>query len=127
MNFPKLLAFLLLAFGLLFTSQIQIANAGSCGYQRCWGAVGFGPYGARAFSHGYGSQNQAWNRVNSECQGNCSIIKTFYNTCGAIASGANNGWGWAYTPSINKAKRAALRTCRKNDRNCQLRAWACSK
>jgi len=106
---------------------VNEANAGHCGYQRCWGAVGFGPYGASAYSHSYNSQYQARRRVNRECEGNCTVIKTFYNTCGAIAAGSDDGWGWGYAPSRNAARQLALRYCRQNSYNCSVRAWACSK
>ena len=113
--------------GLLFLIPSRAANAGSCGYPRCWGAVGFGPYGASAFSHSYSSQYQARRRVNIECGGNCTVIKAFYNSCGAIAAGSDDGWGWGYAPSGRGAKLLALRYCRRNSYNCSIRAWSCSK
>ncbi len=122
---------LLLLAGIFLTFLILIptneAEARHCGYARCWGAVGFGPYGASAYSHSYNSQYKARRRVNRECRGNCTVIKTFYNSCGAIAAGDDNGWGWGYAPSRRRATRLALQYCRRNSYNCTVRAWACSK
>ncbi len=102
------------------------AEAGSCGYTRCWGAVGFGPGGAWGYSHSYKSEWRAKRKVRNECS-NCTVIKTFYNTCGAIAAGPNNGWGWGWASTRAAAERTALNYCRQNSRNCFVRAWACSR
>ena len=113
--------------GLLTVLPVTQAEAGSCGYQRCWGAVGFGPGGAWAYSHSYGSQRQAWQKVNSKCRGTCTVIKTFYNTCGAIAAGEDNGWGWASRSTRRNAENVAMQYCRRNSYDCRIRAWACSR
>lgn len=123
----KTLLIALTVFGLFLTFPLTQANANHCGSSRCWGAVGFGPNGARAFSHSYRQENSAYNRVYDECGGNCTIIKTFFNSCGAIASGPNGGWGWGYAPGRGRAERIAMDYCRKNTRGCRIRAWACSK
>ena len=102
------------------------AAAGQCGYQYCWGAVGFGPGGAYGWAHSYASQQEAYNRVYQECGGNCTQIKTFYNTCGAMAVGANNGWGWGHSPSRAGAENSAMGYCNQYDYGCSVRVWACS-
>jgi len=112
---------------MLFVFPVNRAEARHCGYQRCWGAVGFGPGGARAFSHSYRSERLAWRKANRGCRGDCTVIKTFYNSCGAIAAGSDNGWGWGYSTSKNRAIRLALKYCRRSSYNCRVRAWACSK
>ena len=81
MSFAKV-ASLALTVGLLTISN---AVAGSCGYDRCWGAVAIGPNG-QAWAHSYSSERAAINAIANNCRGRCSTIKTFYNTCGAIAS-----------------------------------------
>lgn len=125
--FKKLFLLTGIVFGLLFLFPVNQADARHCGYQRCWGAVGFGPGGAYGFSHSYRSQRLAWRKVNRGCQGDCTVIKTFYNSCGAIAAGSDNGWGWGYSTSKNRAIKLALRYCQRKSRNCRVRAWACSK
>jgi len=92
-----------------------------------WGAVGFGPGGAWGYSAGQYSQRQAWRKVNRSCRGNCTVIKTFQNLCGAIAAGPDNGWGWTSSRSMRGAKRGAMRQCRRNSYDCSLRAWACAR
>lgn len=100
--------------------------AGQCGYQYCWGAVGFGPGGAAGWAHSYPSQQDAYNAVQSNCGWDCTQIKTFYNTCGAIAVGANDGWGWGHSPSRAGAESLALGYCNQYDYGCSVRVWACS-
>ncbi|GAB4306458.1 MAG: hypothetical protein Kow0058_18860 [Roseovarius sp.] len=102
------------------------ALAGQCGYDKCWGAVGFGPGGAWGWASGKPSQQAAISTVQRNCRGNCTQIKTFYNTCGVIAAGNMNGWGWGYSQSRAQAEKIALGFCRRNDTGCRVRAWACS-
>lgn len=103
------------------------ATAGSCGYQYCWGAVGFGPNGAVAYSHGYPSESDAWNRAQYECEGDCTTIQTFYNTCGAIALATNGGWGFGWGGSRALAESNAISYCRENGPGCRTAVWACSQ
>jgi len=100
--------------------------AGQCGYQYCWGAVGFGPGGAYGWAHSYASENEAYNAVQGSCGWDCTQVKTFYNSCGAIAAGANNGWGWGYAGSRAQAEGIAMDYCDQYDYGCSIRAWACS-
>lgn len=100
--------------------------AGSCGADRCWGAVAIGNNG-QSWSANYKSQQGAINRVRNKCNGPCTTIKTFYNTCGAIAKAPSGAWGWAWHNSIEVAKSEAMAFCMDNGRNCSPRAWACSK
>jgi len=102
------------------------AHAGSCGYDYCWGAVGFGPNGAWGYSYGQFSEDEAVNVAQDGCGWNCTVVKTFYNTCGAIAVADNGGWGWGWAPSRSDAESTAIAYCVENGRNCRVRAWACS-
>ena len=70
------------------------ASAGQCGWDYCWGAVGFGPGGAYGYAYSHYSETDAYNAAQDGCGWNCTEVKTFYNTCGAMAVGVNDGWGW---------------------------------
>ncbi len=101
--------------------------AGQCGYQQCWGAVGIGPGGAWGFSHSYPSEQQAYDRVVEECQWNCDVIQTFWDTCGSIASASNGAWGFATRLYRDDAQSAALDQCWQYGGNdCTVTVWACS-
>ena len=91
-----------------------------------WGAVGFGPGGAYGWAHSYGTEQEAYNAVQSSCGWDCTQVKTFYNTCGAIAAGSNLGWGWGYAGSRAQAEGIAMNYCDQYDYGCYVRAWACS-
>jgi hypothetical protein len=102
------------------------AQAGQCGYDYCWGAVGIGPGGAYGYSYEHSSEARAINAAQQGCGGNCTNIKTFYNTCGAMARGNNGAWGFGWANSEGQAKANALGYCRQNGRGCQVAVWACS-
>ena len=98
----------------------------ACSNGTCWGAVGIGPGGAWGNAYDYPSENAAANAAQNNCGGNCTTIRTFYNTCGAIAQGDGGGWGWAWSGSAQDAQSSAIAYCVPNARNCQVRTWACT-
>ena len=108
-------------------ATVSAAEAGSCGYQYCWGAVGVGSNGAYGWAHSYSNENDAYWSVNNSCKGNCETIKTFYNTCGAIAQAPNGAWGWGWDSDLEIAKSIAMSYCMDNGYDCSPRVWACSK
>ena len=103
------------------------ATAGSCGYEYCWGAVAVGPNGAYGFAHSWGSEQQALDTANAGCEWDCTIARTFYNSCAAIAVADNGGWGWAYESSRELAESSAMNYCMDNGYNCRVRVWSCSQ
>ncbi|MCP3970415.1 MAG: DUF4189 domain-containing protein [Rhodobacteraceae bacterium] len=115
-----------LAATILFVFAAGAAAAGQCGYQYCWGAVGIGPNGARAFSHSFASESAAMSGVQAECGGNCTEIQSFYNTCGAMAVATNGGWGFGWGGSRAIAESNALGYCAQNGPYCEIATWACS-
>lgn len=102
------------------------AAAGDCGSSKCWGAVGIGANGAYGFAYGYVYESDAVSVAQNGCAGNCNNIRTFYNTCGAMASGSNQAWGYGWAGTRAQAEANALGFCRENGRNCIVRVWACS-
>lgn len=107
-------------------SMASSAIAGQCGYEKCWGAVGVGPNGAWGYAIEYSNENAAWNRVQSECSGNCDNIHTFYNACGAIAMASDGSWGFDWGYSRAEAENNALGQCYKYGSDCSVRVWGCS-
>ena len=65
----------------------------ACSNGVCWGAVGVGPGGAWGNAYDYPSERAAAQVAQNNCGGRCTTVKTFYNTCGAIAQGDGGGWG----------------------------------
>jgi hypothetical protein len=103
------------------------AQAGSCGWQYCWGAVAMGPHGAYGWAAGQFSEQDAVNVAQAGCGYNCNVLKTFYNTCGALARAGNGGWGFGWTGSRGGAENLALGYCAQRGSNCQVTVWACSQ
>ena len=103
------------------------AQAGDCGYRDCWGAVGIGPGGAYGWSFGMPSEKRAIRVVRRECGGNCTVIRAFYNTCGAMAQAPNGAWGFGWHQDPGVARRLARKYCAERAKGCRVRVWACSK
>lgn len=98
----------------------------TCIFERCYGAVGTGENGAFAFAYGQMSATIAEKLVQRDCQGNCGVIQSFYNACGAIAVAENKGWGWSSGATRDIAEKWALRYCREQGENCRVVVWSCS-
>jgi hypothetical protein len=103
------------------------AEAGQCGHAQCWGAVGIGPNGAYGYSFDAPSESRAISIAQSGCGGNCTQIKTFYNTCGAMAQGSNGAWGFGWANTRGQAEANAMAYCRQNGPNCGISVWSCSR
>jgi len=102
------------------------AQAGSCGYNQCWGAVGIGPGTLFGFSYGQISENDALNYMWNECP-QCDRYYTFYNACGAIAKAPDGSWGSGWGDTRALAEQYARQTCSKYGSGCQTAVWACSQ
>lgn len=100
--------------------------AGQCGYEYCWGAVGSAANGAYGWAHSYPTEQQAYDAVQSSCEGECTEIKTFYNTCGAMARSPSGAWGWAWDNTRERAENSAIGYCLQHGDNCRVVVWACS-
>ena len=111
-------------FGLITAST---AVAGSCGYEYCWGAVGSAANGAYGWAHSYYSEQEAINAVQQSCKGQCTEIKSFYNTCGAMARSPSGAWGWAWNSSREIAENQAVGYCLQHGSDCRVVVWSCSK
>lgn len=103
------------------------AMAGSCGYEYCWGAVGSAANGAYGWAHSYPSEQQAYSAVQQSCKGQCTEIKTFYNTCGAMARSPSGAWGWAWDNTRERAANSAIGYCLQHGNDCRVVVWSCSK
>ncbi|WP_270725307.1 DUF4189 domain-containing protein [Shimia sp. Alg240-R146] len=113
--------------GLVLSVLASASMAGECGYNVCWGAVGIGPNGAWGYSHSQQSESEARLAVRSACEGDCNVIETFYNACGAMAEGSDGNWGFGWAEARGPAEETALDYCGEHGPNCAVRVWACSK
>jgi hypothetical protein len=111
-------------------AAVILLTAGTAVSADNFGAIAFsqatGGYGS---SYDYGTRRAAEARAMSECNSRnrgCKVAIWFKNSCGAVATGSNNGWGSAWACSPDGAQRSAITYCRQNTRNCQVLAWACT-
>ena len=110
----------------ILTATATAVGAGQCGYDYCWGAVGIATNGNYGWSNNWGSESQAIQAAQDGCSGQCTTIKTFYNTCGSISVADNGAWGWGWHSDLDTAHSISMNYCMDNGYNCQPRVWACS-
>lgn len=113
----------LLAYFALTTNPV---SAGQCGYDYCWGAVAIGQAGQTGWSFGQPSESAASNVAQDGCSWSCSVVRTFYNACAAIAVADNGAWGWDYEKNRELAESSAMNYCMDSGYNCAVKVWSCS-
>ncbi|MBL8263014.1 MAG: DUF4189 domain-containing protein [Xanthomonadaceae bacterium] len=97
-----------------------------------WGAISADvPAGAIGTSYSQRSKRKANSAALADCRAkggskkNCSVLITFYNQCGAIAAGDNNGATFR-APTPEEASRHALKNCTDLTSNCKVMQTVCS-
>ena len=97
-----------------------------------------GPYGALAtspradfgYSYNFASAEAASPRALSECAkhaSDCTVKRTFENTCVSIAKASNGAMGWAWGNGKADDDRMAMESCNKNNGgDCQLATRFCT-
>lgn len=118
------IAFIFMA-SLMFVTSITDAQA-----RNKFGAIAISPSSkAMGWSYNYNSKWKANQVALNKCRqyaSDCRIATWFRNACGAVAVGANGGWGANWGRSIKNAKWKAKKACRKYDSYCQVRRWVCT-
>jgi hypothetical protein len=97
----------------------------SCRVGNCWGAVAYGPNDAWAWEANFSDDETAKQMALAKCNGRCTHVLTFRNTCGAYVSGPG-GHGWGTSTDKNAAVGRAMMECQKVASRCTLRVWACT-
>ncbi|MEC7762707.1 MAG: DUF4189 domain-containing protein [Pseudomonadota bacterium] len=111
---------------LLKIAALIAAVAPGAALAQQWGAVCIGPGGAWGYAHNYQSEAGAYDRAMAESRYGCDEVRTFYNTCGAMAVATNGGWGWSLGNSRAQAEAGAMNYCRQYGGGCRVTVWACS-
>ena len=111
---------------LWLVSTASDSIAGGCANGHCWGALGFGDNGRIGFAYNKKSERAAEWQVSAACRGKCVALRTFYNSCAAMARGNNWKWTWATAETRKEAEQQAMRACKLRTGNCETIVWACS-
>ena len=82
--------------------------------------------GAVGYSNDFSSRAGAENRALAECGADCEVVVWFKNGCGALATGADNGWGSAWATSRAAAETTALANCANETTSCTIERWVCT-
>jgi serine/threonine-protein kinase len=118
------IAFILMA-SLLFVTSATTAHA-----KNKFGAIAISPSSkAMGWSYNYNSKWKANQVALNKCRkyaSDCKIGVWFRNACGAVAVGANGGWGAHWGNSVKSAKWKAKKTCRKYDSYCKVKRLVCT-
>ncbi len=95
-----------------------------------FGAISLSPEtGATGWSHDYSSRWEAEEVAQSHCDRNADDCRTaiwFKNGCGAVARGADGGWGADWASGRRQAQRAAMASCSNHSDSCRVVRWQCS-
>lgn len=115
---------------ILMTSFALIASPSTAEAKNKFGAIAISPSSkAMGWSYNYNSKWKANQVALNKCYkyaSDCKIAVWFRNACGAVAVGANGGWGAHWGHSVKNAKWKAKKTCRKYDSYCQVKRWVCT-
>jgi len=115
--FKSLLGALILT--MVFTVNLEARNY--------YGAISYSPStGAYGYSYDHYSKYNAERAARNQCaRRDCVIPIWFKNACGALAIGSNGyGSGWGSTRA--RAKREALRSCRRYTGGCYIEKSVCT-
>jgi hypothetical protein len=95
-----------------------------------YGAIAYSnTTGAYGYSYDYASRGQAEERSMAECTkrgSGCKVVLWFRNACGALATGRNFGYGFAWATTRGESEQVALRYCGKYTSECKVAAWVCT-
>ena len=111
-------ASLLLALAALATE----ASAARHGKRQLWGAIA---YSSSSGAYGYAVDRKTKRDAESEAFrqcGDCDVIKTFRDSCGAIAEKPAR-FAWETGASQQIVERKALQKC---GSECRIAVWACT-
>lgn len=79
----------------------------------------------------YATVQEAKQRALSECGGNCRVVMTFRDQCGAYAADEKRGstiYGWGKDGTSTAARNRALNECRnRGGKSCIVRVWGCTR
>ncbi len=103
------------------------AQAGSCSYGHCWGAVAAGPLGMAARVTRMRTAQEAEQRVARICTGRCEIVEVFVDGCGVIVEDSFNTTWAEFGSSRDQAMARAEALCEAQGQGrCRVRVWACT-
>ncbi|KMK66406.1 DUF4189 domain-containing protein [Puniceibacterium sp. IMCC21224] len=110
----------------LWPVSVQSAN-GSCGYERCFGAIAVAPSGKTGWSAGQRTAPGATRLAQDNCGEECAEVELFWNSCGVIAINQTGDWAFGWDEDQAVATNKALDACSADGAQCYVRDWACSK
>lgn len=113
--------------GLFLALTSSSVAAGECGYEKCWGAVAFGPSDKISYTYGKWSKRAAFRAAYKGCLGKCTEVRTFYNTCASVARASDRSWVLAHGKSSDEAQNNATDACSTSASGCRVIVWACSR
>lgn len=112
------------------TAVVLLAASAASAHADSFGAISLSPKtGSTGWSYDYSSRSEAEEVAQSHCErnaGDCRTAIWFKNGCGAVARGADGGWGSDWAPGSRRAQRAALAACARHSDTCRVIRWQCS-
>jgi hypothetical protein len=116
---------LALLLSLAALTAAHAARPGAVSSKSPWGAIAYNSAtGAFGYSVDQPAKRAAETEAFRQCGGDCDVVKTFRNACGAIADGERHfAWDTGATREIAEAK--ARKKC--GGSSCRIAVWACTR
>jgi hypothetical protein len=117
-----------LAAALAVASAGAAVAKGSCGYERCFGAIAIGKSNVMSRVTGHRTIPGATDAAKLLCGESCDTVEVFWNACGAVALSRDGQWSFGWDETLENAMSRAVAICKADDgAGCYVREWACSK
>lgn len=92
--------------------------------KQLWGAIAYsGKTGAYGYAVDRKSKRDAEAEAFRQCGADCNVIKSFRNSCGAVAE-KDRHFAWSLGATRQIAEQKALEKCASG--NCKVVVWACT-
>lgn len=109
----------LVAFAMIFSVALEARDY--------YGAISYSPStGKYGYSYDYNYRSGAESAARNQCaRRDCSTLLWFRNACGSLAVG-RNGYGSGWGSNRARAKREALKSCRRYTGGCRVVNTICT-
>jgi Domain of unknown function (DUF4189) len=116
----------LLLLGLILIAPAHAAtHAAAASPRNAWGAIAYGSTtGAYGFAVDQPTKRSAETEAFRQCGGDCDVIRSFRNGCGAIAE-TQKHYAWDTGASREIAEMKARKKCGAD--SCRISVWACTR
>ena len=106
----------------------QVGQVGTCGWERCFGAIAICEDGTTRHTTGLRTGPDAYDKARAGCPGEGAKVEIFWNSCGVVSESGHGQRAFAWDELLETAKAKSVTACEEEgDRSCYIRDWICAK